>query len=114
MNNKPLDGSRFLGLAGALFCSGAQIKLPAIRRLIQLGMECNIAEGRSLLGKGRLGRRRGQGEGKEDLNYNSWPPSSNESLANEVGARLTQTISCTTAENLTSTPFNRLDRDVTR
>lgn len=32
----------------------------------------------------------GRGVGVRDLNYNSWPRSSGESLANEAGARLTQ------------------------
>lgn len=50
----------------------------------------------------------------QDLNYNSWPRSSNESLANEVGARLTQMVSCTTAENLTSTSFYEHGRGVMR
>lgn len=39
-----------------LFCSGAQIKLPAIKELIQLGMECNITEGERRHEAARAGR----------------------------------------------------------
>lgn len=99
------------------FATAHKLNFRPFRGLIQLGMECNITKGGLCVGGGEVRRGLGQGEGKggggegpQDLNYNSWPRSSNESPANEVGACLTQTIPCTSAESLTSTSFHRRDR----
>ncbi|KAG7211076.1 hypothetical protein KM043_016437 [Ampulex compressa] len=70
-------------------------------------MECNITEGRCCL---RWRGVAGGGLAVQDLNYNSWPRSSNESPANEAGARLTQRYRAHREKTCWLTPRHRRRR----